>query len=77
LAIEPYIEAMLALFGPERLMWGSDWPVLEAVATYGEWLALARRLVPVAHHEEVFERTAAAFYRVEAEAMAPAGRVRA
>ena len=62
-AIEPYVEAMLALFGPERLIWGSDWPVLDLVSSYGEWLDMARRLVPARHHESVFERNAAIFYR--------------
>ncbi|WP_164234693.1 amidohydrolase family protein [Microbacterium hydrocarbonoxydans] len=25
--LEPFLDAALAAFGPERLMWGSDWPV--------------------------------------------------
>jgi len=75
-AIGPYVEAMLALFGPQRLMWGSDWPVLETAAGYGDWLALARRLFPAVHHDDIFERTAERFYRIEAEAMVPAGGTR-
>lgn len=61
-AIEPYARSILDLFGPERMMWGSDWPVLELASTYGEWLSLARALVPTAAQEEVFGRTAARFY---------------
>ena len=61
-AIGPYVEALLALFGPDRLMWGSDWPVLELVSTYAEWLAMARGLVPQAMHGQVFGGTAARFY---------------
>ena len=61
-AVEPYVAAILDLFGPERVMWGSDWPVLELVSTYGQWLETARRLVPEAAHEPVFGGTAARFY---------------
>lgn len=61
-AIEPYVTAMLDLFGPDRLMWGSDWPVLELVSSYGDWLDQARRLVPQPKHEAVFGGTAARFY---------------
>jgi L-fuconolactonase len=64
-AAEPYARSILHLFGPERAMWGSDWPVLELASTYDEWLSLARALVPTAAHEEVFGRTAARFYGVE------------
>jgi L-fuconolactonase len=61
-AIEPYVEAILDLFGPERVMWGSDWPVLEMVSTYGEWLDRARRLVLEEAQCAVFGGTAARFY---------------
>jgi L-fuconolactonase len=64
-AVEPYVAAILELFGPERTMWGSDWPVLELAATYGDWLELARDRVPVSAHDEVFARTAARFYGLE------------
>ena len=65
-AIEPYAGGILELFGSERTMWGSDWPVLELAAGYGEWLELARDCVPVAAQEDVFARTAARFYGLEA-----------
>ncbi len=32
----PYIDAALECFGPERLMFGSDWPVCELAGTYGQ-----------------------------------------
>jgi L-fuconolactonase len=28
---------VLATFGPERVLWGSDWPVLELAAGYPDW----------------------------------------
>ena len=63
-AVEGYIRAMLDLFGAERVMWGSDWPVLELVSSYTEWLDLARACVPAAAHEAVFGGTAARFYGI-------------
>jgi L-fuconolactonase len=44
-ALAPYVEHLLAVFGPERLMWGSDWPVVELVETYAGWFDLARDLL--------------------------------
>ena len=64
--IAPYAYAILELFGRERTMWGSDWPVLELAAGYRDWLSLAQGYVPAAAREDVFERTAARFYGLEA-----------
>ncbi|HET7086765.1 MAG TPA: amidohydrolase family protein [Rhizomicrobium sp.] len=33
------------LFGRERLVWGSDWPVLTLAGDYGNWFELAREAV--------------------------------
>ena len=40
--LAPFIDHLLETFGPERLMWGSDWPVVELVDSYGAWFDLAR-----------------------------------
>jgi L-fuconolactonase len=34
--IAPYVQAAVSLFGPRRLMWGSDWPVVELAGTYAQ-----------------------------------------
>jgi L-fuconolactonase len=34
----PFIDHLLATFGPGRLLFGSDWPVVELAATYQRWL---------------------------------------
>lgn len=39
-AVRPWCEALLAIWGPQRLLWGSDWPVLELSGTYGAWRKL-------------------------------------
>ena len=41
-ALKPYVDALLELFGPQRLIWGSDWPVVELAGGYDRWHALAQ-----------------------------------
>ncbi|WP_394614219.1 amidohydrolase family protein [Lentzea sp. JNUCC 0626] len=43
--LRPYFEVVLDAFGPERLMFGSDWPVVLLAASYEEWLGAAQELV--------------------------------
>ncbi|HWT25923.1 MAG TPA: amidohydrolase family protein, partial [Solirubrobacteraceae bacterium] len=43
--IERYAERLLEVFGPDRTMWGSDWPVCTLAASYADVLGLARRAV--------------------------------
>ncbi|HEU0065792.1 MAG TPA: amidohydrolase family protein [Sphingomonas sp.] len=38
--IEPYLDHVLARFGPERLVWGSDWPVCLLATKYGDVVRL-------------------------------------
>jgi L-fuconolactonase len=41
--LQPYIDTLLELFGPRRLMWGSDWPVVELAGGYDRWHAMAQQ----------------------------------
>ncbi len=41
--LRPYIATMLELFGTRRLMWGSDWPVVELAGGYDRWHDLAQQ----------------------------------
>ena len=66
--LRPYVEHLLDCFGPARLMWGSDWPVLTLAGDYGGWITQARRLLQGLSADEqaqVFGRTAASFYGIE------------
>jgi L-fuconolactonase len=40
--IERYAARLVEAFGPDRVMWGSDWPVCTLAASYADVLALAR-----------------------------------
>jgi len=44
-ALEPYVAHLFETFGANRLIWGSDWPVLTTHASYGAWKTCARELV--------------------------------
>ena len=41
--LHPYFEVVLEAFGPERLLFGSDWPVCLVATTYLDWVNLVRR----------------------------------
>jgi L-fuconolactonase len=63
--LRPYVSVALDAFGPERLMFGSDWPVCELAATYGRVKeALSDALGPLSESERgrIFGGTAAQFY---------------
>ncbi|MDP3895377.1 MAG: amidohydrolase family protein [Mesorhizobium sp.] len=62
--LKPYVDHVLSAFGAERVMWGSDWPVLELAGTYANWHAAATRLVGPRAAAQVFGATARTFYRI-------------
>jgi L-fuconolactonase len=43
--LEGLVVFLLKIFGPERLCWGSDWPVLTTRAGYEEWFGTTYELV--------------------------------
>ncbi len=60
--LRPYTDTVLDAFGPDRLMFGSDWPVCTSAATYGEVLDVARALVGADDGGRIFEGTAVRVY---------------
>jgi L-fuconolactonase len=65
--LKPYVVHLLEHFGPERLMWGSDWPVLNLNGSYTAWHATARDLtshLEKAQQDAIFGANARAFYRL-------------
>jgi L-fuconolactonase len=63
--LKPYVQTALQLFGPERLMFGSDWPVSNLAGSYAEVIAaLEEALGPISatEREMIFGGTAARFY---------------
>jgi L-fuconolactonase len=65
--LRPYVEALIEMWGPSRLMWGSDWPVVTLAGDYVGWLRTAEVLtsaLSINEREMVFGGTAARFYGI-------------
>ncbi len=65
--LKRYTDHVIAVFGPERVMWGSDWPVARLRCEYADWHAMAERLTVHLTQDaraRIFGGTAAAFYRI-------------
>jgi L-fuconolactonase len=43
--LRPYFDTVLEAFGPKRLMFGSDWPVLLLAGAYQGWHAVAAEMI--------------------------------
>ena len=43
--IEPYVDHVLNCFGPDRMVWGSDWPVVNLAKGLPEWIAVTRKIL--------------------------------
>lgn len=56
------VQASLSLFGPERMMFGTDWPLVDLATGASSWIEVVRELIPVEDHAAVFTRTAEHFY---------------
>lgn len=64
-AVRPYAETILELFGEDRVIWGSDWPVVNLASDYQTWLDQCLDIVPAEHHDAVFGANAIKFYRLK------------
>jgi L-fuconolactonase len=65
--LRPYFETVLEAFGPERLLFGSDWPVCAVASSYANWVSVVKECVAElsAHEQEsIFGRNAVEFYRL-------------
>jgi L-fuconolactonase len=62
--LRPYVEYALELFGPRRLMFGSDHPVCLLAASYSRVLESFQKIVGDEYHELIFRENAREFYRL-------------
>ncbi|MET9358467.1 amidohydrolase family protein [Streptomyces sp. NPDC006617] len=66
--LRPFVEDALELFGPERLMYGGDWPVSLLAGGYARtWEAMCELLAPLAPDDRaaVLGGTATRLYRLD------------
>jgi L-fuconolactonase len=66
--LKPYWDMVLAAFGPQRIMFGSDWPVCTVACEYGRWheavAQLAESLSP-SERANLFGLTACKVYQLK------------
>jgi L-fuconolactonase len=66
--LKPYVETALEAFGPDRCMFGSDWPVCELAASYETVFSTFNEILgPISDSEraKLFGQTAIQFYGLE------------
>ena len=71
--LKRFVDAALEYFGPQRLMFGSDWPVCLLAASYDRVLEAFQLLLADLTDEErscIFSKNATEFYRLQGQAKA-------
>ena len=66
--LKPYIDHLVAKFGYDRLMFGSDWPVCTLAAEYRQWVEALLWAVQEAtdvERQKLFHDNAKQFYRIK------------
>lgn len=66
--MRPYLETVMETFSPNRLMYGSDWPVCLLAGEYSRVFDLAKHYVnqlPFQDQEMIFGGAAAQFYQIQ------------
>jgi L-fuconolactonase len=67
--LRPYVSHLLGAFGADRLMFASNWPVVNLVGTYRRWWEAINRVladlgIGDAARTAIFHDTAVRFYRL-------------
>ncbi len=65
--LNPYMAHLLKSFGAERLMWGSDWPVIKLASDYSSWIKQVEsflKYLPEKEQQLVWATNAQQFYRI-------------
>jgi predicted TIM-barrel fold metal-dependent hydrolase len=50
--IQPYVDHVLECFGPSRMVWGSDWPVVNLGKGIKEWITVTRKIFSTISEDE-------------------------
>ena len=65
--LDPYLQIALTAFGPERVMFGSDWPVMLLGSSYTRWVDIVQRYISHLseyEQEQILGKTATEVYRL-------------
>lgn len=66
-SVHPWGAHVLNTFGAQRVMWGSDWPVLELAGRYADWFEASQHMASTLssrEREDLFGGTARRTYRL-------------
>jgi len=66
--IQPYVDHVIDSFGPSRIVWGSDWPVINLGKGLEEWISVTREILSKLTDDEaeaISQGTAKSVYKVE------------
>lgn len=66
--LQPYLDHLLDCFGPDRMVWGGDWPVVDLGSGLPRWLDLTAELLAGLSPDEreaIGWRNACHVYRIE------------
>ena len=65
--LQPYLDTVVAAFGTERIMFGSDWPVCLVASSYAKWLNGVQKYFKTfssTEQELIFADNAIKFYKL-------------
>ncbi|KAG1460947.1 hypothetical protein G6F56_005831 [Rhizopus delemar] len=65
--LEPFVNVVYACFGPDRIMFGSDWPICESGATWQTWMDVITEITrhwPSKDKHKLFVTNAIRIYRL-------------
>lgn len=64
-SIAPYVEHCIESFGWNRVVWGSDWPVVNLASNLKSWVDISKNIVKnedVANQQKLFQKNADRIY---------------
>jgi predicted TIM-barrel fold metal-dependent hydrolase len=65
--LKPYTDTMIEAFGPARLVWGGDWPVVNLGDGLSKWVSTTRELLSgleESDRAQIFTNNAKQIYRI-------------
>jgi L-fuconolactonase len=66
--LAPVVTHTLSVFGPDRVMFGGDWPVCTKAATFKQWVEALKTIVkdrPAAEQRKLFHDNALVCYGLQ------------
>jgi L-fuconolactonase len=65
--LKPYFDVALGVFGPDRILFGGDWPVCNLATDYNRWIETVLQLsdsLTAADRKKLFQTNAERIYRI-------------